>query len=117
MKNESESNKAEITFLTLAFSRFINIYMEIMSNSFWDENKYYRFSKIKDGFMIYTELLNYSLIKDVIQHIKENRHPMEAEIIKELFKTIRNILIHFPFFENWNEVWIDKSLVNWLKKV
>ncbi|MFC1807926.1 hypothetical protein ACFL0T_06120 [Candidatus Omnitrophota bacterium] len=40
---------------------------------------------------------------------------MEAEIGSELFKFIRNIVMHFPFFNGWNEVWINKSIVNWNK--
>jgi hypothetical protein len=38
---------------------------------------------------------------------------MEAEISYSLFKFIRNILIHFPFFDSWNEIWINKELINW----
>jgi hypothetical protein len=27
-------------------------------------------------------------------------------------KFIRNVLFHFPFFDNWNDIWVRKSLVN-----
>lgn len=47
---------------------------------------------------------------------KKNRPPMEAEIGSELFKCIRNIFAHFPFFESWDDVWVNKSLINWYKK-
>lgn len=41
---------------------------------------------------------------------------MEVEIGKELFKFIRNVLLHFPFFDSWDEVWINKSIINWYRE-
>ncbi len=38
---------------------------------------------------------------------------MEAEIGGELFKVVRNIVSHFPFFDTWDEVWINKRIINW----
>jgi hypothetical protein len=38
---------------------------------------------------------------------------MESEIANDLFKFIRNVILHFPFYNSWNEVWISKSLINW----
>jgi hypothetical protein len=52
---------------------------------------WYRFSKIKDTFAVYTELLNYEPMKYVIEYLKKFRPPMEAEIASELFKFIRNV--------------------------
>ena len=109
-------NRAEKEFLTLAYNRFYDIFEEVMDDSFWDKDEWYRFSKVKDGFAVYAELLNYPPIKWAIEHIKKARPPMEAEIGSELFKFIRNIIVHFPFFESWNEVWINKSIINWYKE-
>ena len=83
--------------------------------SFWEKDKYYRFCKIKDAYSVYTELLNYEPIQWVIEHLRIYRPPMEAEIGSELFKLVRNVLTHFPFFESWEDVYIDKELVNWNK--
>jgi len=116
MTEEIRPNKAEKEFLTLAYNRFYDIFEEIMDDSFWNKEEWYRFSKVKDGFAVYSELLNYPPIKWVIEHIKKVRPPMEAEIGSELFKFIRNIIVHFPFFESWNEVWINKSIINWYKE-
>ena len=116
MTGELRPNKAEKEFLTLAYNRFYDIFEEVMDDSFWDKDEWYRFSKVKDGFAIYAELLNYPPIKWVIESIKKARPPMEAEIWSELFKFIRNVITHFPFFENWNEVWIHKSIINWYKE-
>jgi hypothetical protein len=116
MENELRPNKPELEFLTLSYNRFYDIFEEIMAESFWEKDQWYRFSKIKDGFAIYSELLNYEPIKWVIENIKNSRPPMESEIGSELFKFIRNIIIHFPFFNGWDEVWINKSIINWYKE-
>ena len=116
MTEELRPNKAEKEFLTLAYNRFYDIFEEVMDDSFWDKDEWYRFSKVKDGFVVYAELLDYPPIKWVIEHIKKARPPMEAEIGSELFKFVRNIVVHFPFFESWNKVWINKSIINWYKE-
>lgn len=113
MNNDLRPNKAEQEFLTLSYNRFYDIFEETMNDKFWNKRKIYRFSKIKDGFAVYSELLNYEPIKWVINYLKENRPPMEAEIGGELYKVIRNIIIHFPFFDQWEDVWISRRLINW----
>jgi len=109
-------NEAEIAFLTLSYNRFYDIFEEVMNDNFWENDEWYRFSKIKDAFALYSELLNYEPIKWIIEHIKKSRPPMEAEIGSELFKFIRNIITHFPFFESWDSVWINKLITNWNKE-
>ncbi len=115
MRNDLRPNKAELEFLTLAYNRFYDIFEEVMSDSFWEKNECYRFSLVKDGFAVYSELLNYEPIKWVIEHIKKSRPPMEGEIGSGLFKFIRNVIMHFPFFDSWNEVWVNQSIINWHK--
>lgn len=44
--------------------------------------------------------------------IEANRRPNFSDVGKDLFKFIRHVLMHFPFFERWEDVWIKKSLVN-----
>jgi hypothetical protein len=114
--NDNRPNKAEFQFLTLAYNRFYDLYDEVMEDLFWDKNEWERFSKIKQAFSIYTELLNYEPIKWIIEKLKTARPPMESEIGSELFKFVRNVVAHFPFFKSWNEVWISNSLVNWIRK-
>jgi len=116
MAEELRPNKAEKEFLTLAYNRFYDIFEEVMDDSFWDKDEWYRFSKVKDGFAVYAELLNYPPIKWAIEHVKKARPPMEAEIGSELFKFVRNIVAHFPFFESWDKVWFNKSIINWYKE-
>jgi len=109
-------NNSEVQFLTLAYNRFYDLYEEVMNDNFWDKNEWERFSKIKQAFSIYAELLNYEPLKWVIEKLKTARPPMESEIGSELFKFVRNVVAHFPFFKCWDEVWINNSLVNWYKE-
>lgn len=114
--SEIRPNTAELEFLNLSYSRFYALYEEIMSDNFYKKNKKYRFYKIKDVFLVYSELLNYKPLKWVLKSIKQTRPPMESKIAKDLFKFIRNIVIHFPFFDSWSEIWINKNIVNWIKE-
>jgi len=116
MENTTRPNKAEIQFLNLAYNRFYDLFEEVMDDSFWDKSEWERFSKIREGFAIYAEMLNYEPIKWVIEKLKTERPPMESEIGSDVFKFVRNIVAHFPFFEKWNDVWINKSLANWNKE-
>jgi hypothetical protein len=116
MQNDPRPNKAELQFLTLAYNRFYDIFTEIMDDRFWEKEAWYRFFKVKDGFGVYSELMNYEPLQWVLDNMKISRPPMEAEIAKELFKFIRNIIFHFPFFDRWEDVWINKSLINWHKE-
>ena len=116
MDNQIRPTQAEIEFLTLSYNRFYDIFEEVMSEKFLNNNALYRYSRIKDAFAIYTELLNYEPIKWVIEHLKTSRPPMESEIGSELFKFIRNVISHFPFFDSWDDVWINKNIVNWYRE-
>ena len=107
--------KSELEFLTLTYNAFYGIFAEVFDDAFWHNSPYYRFSKIKDAFAIYSELLNYEPIKHTIDEIKNKRPPMEGDIGSELFKFVRNVLSHYPFFTCWDEVYINKSLSNWYK--
>jgi len=115
MDNKIRPTQAENEFLTLSYNRFYDIFEEVMSDNFFDNNALYRYSRIKDAFAVYTELLNYEPIKWVIEHLKTARPPMESEIGSELFKFIRNVISHFPFYDSWDDVWINKTIVNWYK--
>jgi hypothetical protein len=116
MSEELRPNDSEVKFLNLANNRFYDIYEEVIDDSFWAKDPWYRFAKIKDEFALYSELLNYEPLTWVIEAIKIQRPPMESEIAKDLFKFIRNIIVHFPFFDRWDEVMINQSLINWHKE-
>lgn len=114
--NQIKPNPQEIKFLNLAFNRFYDLEEEILDDNFWTLESKYRFSRIKEIFAVYTELLNYKPIEWVIAEIKEKRPPIESEIASKLFKFIRNLILHFPFFDSWDDVWFNEELINWKGK-
>jgi hypothetical protein len=99
----------EVEFLNLSFNRFLNLFEEIMPDEFWDNPAYVRFSKTKDLFTVYSEVLKYPPMQWVIE---SNKRPNHSDVGRDLFKLIRHILLHFPFFEKWDDVWLTQSLVN-----
>ncbi|MGG3926882.1 hypothetical protein ABET51_12865 [Metabacillus fastidiosus] len=116
MEKTLRPNEAEVKFLNMAYNKFYDIFEEAINDEFWEKEPYYRLSRLKTAFSIYGEILNYEPIKWVIKAIKEKRPPMESEIGSELFKFIRNIFAHFPFFDCWDDVYINSEIVNWYKK-
>jgi len=113
---ELRPTKSEELFLSLGFNKFYDLFEELMDDNFWEKDSWYRFSKISQLFAIYAELLMYEPFKYVLDNIKQSRLPMESEIGGGLFKFVRNILAHFPFYDSWDKVWINKELVNWQKQ-
>lgn len=116
MNSIIKPNQSELNFLNLAYNRFYDLEEEILDDNFWTVESKYRLSRIKEIFAVYTELLNYKPIEWVIAEIKEKRPPMESEIAGKLFKFIRNMILHFPFFDSWDDVWFNEELINWKGK-
>lgn len=112
---EQRPTKVEELFLNLGYNKFYDIFDEVMQDDFWDKGDWYRFSKVANAFAIYSELLEYEPFKYVLEEIDKQRPPMEATIGGPLFKFVRNVLAHFPFYEKWDDVWVTKNLVNWNK--
>jgi hypothetical protein len=112
-KNVIPISTAEELFLNLSYNKFFDIFYEVYTKDFWEKEPYYRLNKISQAFSIYSEILNHVPFEGVFKWLEKYRPPMEAEISGQLFKFIRNILVHFPFFDNWNEIWISQELVNW----
>ncbi|MCK4935282.1 MAG: hypothetical protein KAR84_00395 [Elusimicrobiales bacterium] len=115
-KKEQTPNASELQFLNLAYNRFYDLFDEAMDDSFWDKDAGERLFKIQQAYSIYSELLNYDPIIYVIQSMKKLRPPMEAEIASEIFKFVRHLISHFPFYTKWDDIWINKALVNWYKE-
>lgn len=46
---------------------------------------------------------------------KGGRPHFEGIIADDLFSFIRNLLLHFPIFDTWDEVYITKNLATWSK--
>ena len=99
----------EVEFLNLAFNRFLDLFREIMADEFWREEPNHRFFKTKELFAVYSEILKYPPVQWVID---SNRWPNHSTVARDLFKLIRHVLMHFPFFEKWDDLWIKQPLVN-----
>ncbi|HLE18805.1 MAG TPA: hypothetical protein VI728_11030 [Syntrophales bacterium] len=109
MNKTIHPTKDEIEFLNLSFNRFLDLFGEIMTDEFWEQKPSYRFTKIKDIFAVYSEILKYPPVQWVID---ANKRPNHSNVGKDLFKLIRHILLHFPYFEKWDDVWINRPIVN-----
>ncbi len=109
-------NEKEIQVLTLFYNRFYDLYDEITNDSFFNEQAHIRFFKLREAFSIYKELLSYEPIKQYVEWMKNGgRPPLEGVIADGLFSFIRNLLLHFPVFKTWDEVYINENMATWIK--
>ncbi len=118
MSNASEikPNEREKFALTLFYNRFYNLYDGLSREEFFNEKPEYRFYKIREIFSVYKELLGYEPIQHYIKYVKRGgRPPLEGFIVDDLFSFVRNVLLHFPVFDNWSEVYVNKDLATWNK--
>lgn len=110
-------NKKEQIVLNLFYSRFYDLYEEVSIEDFFKESSGIRFYKIREIFSVYKELLSYEPIKYYLKYMKSGgKPPLEGIIAEDLFSFIRNVLLHFPVFNSWNDVYITKNLATWNKK-
>lgn len=116
MMEEILPTKKELEVLTLFYNRFYDLYEEITNDNFSNVDAQLRFFKLREAFSIYKELLSYEPIKNYIEWMKKGgRPPLEGVIADGLFSFIRNLLLHFPAFATWNEVYINKNMATWSK--
>ncbi len=109
-------SEKEIEVLTLFYNRFYYLFDEIVKDDFFNKDAKIRFLKLREAFSIYKELLSYEPIKAYIGWMRKGgRPPLESIIADDLFSFIRNILLHSPIFDTWNEVYINKNLATWSK--
>lgn len=113
MNNKLHPTKEEQEFLNLAYNRFYYLFEEIMTDTFWVKEPPLRLYRIQELFSVYTELLKYPPIQWAIE---QNKRPTYSDIGRDLFTLIRHVMAHFPFFNEWNDIWLSKSLVNLYSK-
>ncbi|MEL0609000.1 hypothetical protein [Vibrio echinoideorum] len=113
---ELRPTRAEEQFLSLGYNRFYDLFDEVMADDFWDKDSLYRFSRVSSVFAVYAEILSYEPFQHVLKGLKVTRPSMESEIGGPMFKFIRNVLAHFPFFDTWDDVWVSRDLVNWQRE-
>lgn len=60
-------NEKELEVLTLFYNKFYDLFDEIISDNFFNEDANIRFFKLREAFSIYKELLSYEPIKNYIK--------------------------------------------------
>lgn len=109
-------NDQEKEMLTLFYNRFYELFDEILSDDFFDKSDIERFYKLRESFSVYKELLSYEPIKEYLKWMKRGGRPfLEGIIADDLFSFIRNLLLHFPIFDKWDDVYVTKNLATWSK--
>ena len=109
MGDSIRPTSAETRYLSLGYNRFYDLYEEINDKNFWNLDPKVRFSKVKDIFSVYTELIKYEPLQIIIS---TDSRPHAELLAMNFIKFLRNVLQHFPFYDEWDEVYIDKELVN-----
>ena len=113
---EQRPSSKEKEVLLLFYNRFYDLYDEIVDDDFISTDTEIRFYKLRESFSIYKELLSYEPIKDFLNWMKKGGRPyFEGIIADDLFSFIRNLLLHYPVFKTWDEVYINKNLATWSK--
>lgn len=113
--DNNKPNSKENLALQLFYNRFYDLYESLLNDDF-QHNHEERFCRIREIFSVYKELLGYEPIKQYLSYMKKGgRPPLESMIADELFSFIRNVLLHFPIFDTWNEVYITDELATWNK--
>lgn len=100
--------REEEYFLKIGYNRFLDLYEEVMKDSFWRKAPATRLHVIKDIFSVYNELIQYEPLKFILEN---NPRPHYQTVGKDLMKFIRNILFHFPFYTRWSDIVFSKSLI------
>jgi len=110
--NGLKPNLAEKQFLRIGYQRFFDLYTEIETKAFWRKSAQYRFHCIRDIFAIYNELICCQELNQM--PVKQKKiHPAVSD---KLFRFVRHLLAHFPFFTTWDSVWINKELATWSQR-
>lgn len=113
---EIKPNNKEIEALSLFYDRFYTLFEEITNDDFLNKDETIRFYKFREAFSIYKELICYEPLKCYLNWMKKGGRPIfEGFIADDLFSFIRNLLLHFPVFETWDTVYINKNLATWNK--
>ena len=115
LDSQKPSDKEKVA-LSLFYNKFYHLFNEIIDDSFTKNDPSTRFSKLKEAFLIYKELTSYDPIKEYLKWMKlGGRPPIEGMIADDLFAFIRNLLLHFPIFDTWDDVYVNEDLATWSK--
>lgn len=92
----------------------------ILYSSYDINSDYHReqFNIVKETCVLINELLSFADVKNKIIDMAvstttdiHNKSDVNAKY--DTFGMLRNLFIHFPIFNSWNEVYINKQLLTW----
>lgn len=99
----------EIEYLTLTVTRLKELGRIIFNEPFLNFSPKKRLSILKDLYSVYSEIYSMKFFKEI--HGTDPLLIDFGDFQKHLVKMIRNVLMHFPYFDSWDEVHIKRSLV------
>jgi len=96
----------QIDFIQLSLNRS-NELMSLVEDNALSERE--RFLLLKELVSIYSEMERYPPIIDLLKTVPAG-NPVGD--FGPLFKVIRHLLSHFPFFDTWDVFWFNQEMVN-----
>jgi len=100
----------QVEFLQLGLNRYRELSNALLNNeNLTDEQKFFF---IKELVSVYSEMEAYPPLKNLL-----NDSPINNPILtfQPLFKAIRHVLAHFPFFSKWDDFYFNQDMVNCMK--
>ena len=73
------------------------------------------FDKVQKLSALVTELLKDKEIKEKFEELA-NQSKVNGEnndVKLEVFTMLRNIILHFPFFDKWEDIYLNRKILNW----
>ena len=112
MKNVDAKEYMRLQLATNIRDKFRNIY-EVL----YDLDSEEKFNILKELASLISEFLSDDDTNKKFIELANNSRVLENsnnnEIKVEVFEIIRNILIHFPIFKKWDDVFLTKDLLKW----
>lgn len=110
--------KELVTRIREKLSNFVDpfIYGDFCNSSCHEKE----FQLVRDSCVLINELLSYVSIKEkilnmAIETTNDSDNKLDVQAKYDTFKMLRNLFIHFPIFDRWDEVYINKELLEWNK--
>lgn len=90
--------------------------LDCWANQYGDSQE--KYLQLKECCLLINELLSYKPINNKLLDMANNDtsdkdNKTNNDIKYEMFTILRNIFIHFPNFQTWNEIYINEELLFW----
>ena len=92
--------------------------LSLCNSPYVDGSRYEKFKLINTLSSLVSELLDKDDLKAKLIKLANTSsvNGNDNDIKIATFDLIRNILVHFPIFEAWDDIYISKELLNWNRK-